>query len=1217
MLQVDVLGKRLVVGTRRLGVVEQGKGLAYVFQNNGSSWLAETQLAPESSSGGGAVGGAVAIQESRILLSHGTPMSDLQPPEVSSMLPANMDQVVETQNVTELRIIFSETIVKDSDTAAFRIFQKVAPQASVINITVGSDQVRLENSDKAQLLDGEHKEGSYGDTVVVNVGTDTLLPDHEYYILVDNGAFADLAILPNIWEGVFDEDDWTFRMGGGCYVTKTGCSVQGDKTFFQTFRDWKGEAEKNALTSQEACLLRARVHHVGCQQPVELPTRVLFEATGATRAFPPGCWISQPSCSNESAANKLGLYQDKDESVMLSGVDHEAACFARAKVHSELCQNPVSVPTVAEYRGADTQTAWPLGCFITAEVCHNKPELEGITAAIDLALSENETACLEHAELVHKECRNRPFETVYTHFRRTNKVVGAPAGCWLRNPICVDIPAKATPEWTLDLDLEAQANRSACLQRASEAHTKCNNTCSMDSQAEFRGLPGGAQMARTTFAAVHCKVAEWGPYGTCSRPCGTGRKIRHRTILQHPCRGGNSCPDTVGMDECNTHVCPMPCEVAPWIVWGQCSAECEGGEQIRTRKVMQPPIGTGTPCPELEETRVCNTEACSAACELSDWGKFGRCSAACGANEGVQTRYRKVITPDPKGRPCGKVEEKRVCNSAPCPVHCQLSDWAEFSNCTKVCGSGSQSRYRSVTVEPEYGGTECASLNETRVCNSQPCKVLAVDVVTVTEEARVATADTVAEVAEEILQKQQMSGGLLERAQVGLDRAGEVVASVGGEPAAPWAAKVVRWIPLLDSKQLKQETLFTFGVRRLDEITAAVTAGNRIVSQLRAEENEVGAAAVERATGSMSAAADSLQQLLDAAAAVRQLKQQAMLATKGGAGGAKIVEDNAKLKREGEELKQAAAAAAAAVAAAIASGDAAAIASAKAAETAVRAQAIANVQQQKEAEAEVVAMTRMVELQKDVEGAVQSKSDGASVQVTVNNLRAAEAAVQEAQGDRVAMVTQTAAAQVQATAAALERALTSGDPAVIAAAQTTANAAARSLEEAEGKLACIYTPWQQWNPCSERCGGGDQSRTRAVTNQAEVRGVDGAEEGANCGRIKESRRCNTNMCGVNDCQLSEWSPFGVCSATCGGGLQSRTRTVTSPSAAGGAAGCGDLSESRECGTGDDIHSHVCTLSYCVILLQRNARLTVNWETGLTGQPAQPHVGAARKLDLGQ
>jgi hypothetical protein len=305
-LAVDVLGKRLVVGTRRLGVVEQGKGLAYVFQNNGSSWLAETQLAPESSSGGGAVGGAVAIQESRILLSHGTPMSDLQPPEVSSMLPANMDQVVETQNVTELRIIFSETIVKDSDTAAFRIFQKVAPQASVINITVGSDQVRLENSDKAQLLDGEHEEGSYG----------------------DNGAFADLAILPNIWEGVFDEDDWTFRMGGGCYVTKTGCSVQGDKTFFQTFRDWKGEAEKNALTSQEACLLRARVHHVGCQQPVELPTRVLFEATGATRAFPPGCWISQPSCSNESAANKLGLYQDKDESVMLSGVDHEAACFA-------------------------------------------------------------------------------------------------------------------------------------------------------------------------------------------------------------------------------------------------------------------------------------------------------------------------------------------------------------------------------------------------------------------------------------------------------------------------------------------------------------------------------------------------------------------------------------------------------------------------------------------------------------------------------------------------------------------------------------------------------------------------------------------------------------------------------------------------------------------------------------------------------------------------
>jgi len=50
-----------------------------------------------------------------------------------------------------------------------------------------------------------------------------------------------------------------------------------------------------------------------------------------------------------------------------------------------------------------------------------------------------------------------------------------------------------------------------------------------------------------------------------------------------------------------------------------------------------------------------------------------------------------------------------------------------------------------------------------------------------------------------------------------------------------------------------------------------------------------------------------------------------------------------------------------------------------------------------------------------------------------------------------------------------------------------------------------------------------------------------------------------------DCVLTNWSAFGDCSATCGGGTQNMTRSINTEAANGGAA-CGELSESRSCNT---------------------------------------------------
>ena len=48
---------------------------------------------------------------------------------------------------------------------------------------------------------------------------------------------------------------------------------------------------------------------------------------------------------------------------------------------------------------------------------------------------------------------------------------------------------------------------------------------------------------------------------------------------------------------------------------------------------------------------------------------------------------------------------------------------------------------------------------------------------------------------------------------------------------------------------------------------------------------------------------------------------------------------------------------------------------------------------------------------------------------------------------------------------------------------------------------------------------------------------------------------------------SDFGDWSVCSAECGGGIQTRTRTCTNPAPAHGGADCvGDSTETRECNT---------------------------------------------------
>jgi hypothetical protein len=115
----------------------------------------------------------------------------------------------------------------------------------------------------------------------------------------------------------------------------------------------------------------------------------------------------------------------------------------------------------------------------------------------------------------------------------------------------------------------------------------------------------------------------WTSWGSCDKTCGGGQQRRTRPVLTPASGGGTQCPDTEEYRPCNTMACttPVNCVVGMWTAWSACDKTCGGGQQRRTRPVTTPASGGGTQCPDTEETRPCNTQAC-----VSPGGNFNGCT---------------------------------------------------------------------------------------------------------------------------------------------------------------------------------------------------------------------------------------------------------------------------------------------------------------------------------------------------------------------------------------------------------------------------------------------------------------------------------------------------------------------------------------------------------------------------------------------------------------
>jgi hypothetical protein len=170
---------------------------------------------------------------------------------------------------------------------------------------------------------------------------------------------------------------------------------------------------------------------------------------------------------------------------------------------------------------------------------------------------------------------------------------------------------------------------------------------------------------------------------------------------------------------------PIDCKVNEWSDTS-CSKTCGGGTLTKTRTIVRQPQNNGLPCPSnlIREDVPCNQQTCAPIdCELSQWSEWSSCSKECddGSGSGIKTKTR-TITQQPKynGTACenNRIEEK--CNTQQCPVDCVVSDWGEWSECG-FCGNENKSRTRTIDVASAHGGRPCGKLKEEVPCNKQEC----------------------------------------------------------------------------------------------------------------------------------------------------------------------------------------------------------------------------------------------------------------------------------------------------------------------------------------------------------------------------------------------------------------------------------------------------------------------------------------------------------------
>ncbi|XP_077966935.1 uncharacterized protein LOC144420943 isoform X2 [Styela clava] len=223
------------------------------------------------------------------------------------------------------------------------------------------------------------------------------------------------------------------------------------------------------------------------------------------------------------------------------------------------------------------------------------------------------------------------------------------------------------PHWCPDgfhaSKVVSPCNEHSCPPRWSrwQAWSECPVTCGKGQIQRSRRCIGKGTCHGNKYEFRACYRppcwGEWSPYTPCTSSCGKGIRTRARK-----CRGATAA--VPGYDKCeglnkesitcNIQDCPKWEE---WSTWGKCSAPCDGGTMMRTRKCAQ-----GICKGRNNDVASCNYQPCP---YWDQWSTFSCCSVTCG--DGVKTRNRICRHGKQGEGGCqGPSDDVEHCNPNPC-----------------------------------------------------------------------------------------------------------------------------------------------------------------------------------------------------------------------------------------------------------------------------------------------------------------------------------------------------------------------------------------------------------------------------------------------------------------------------------------------------------------------------------------------------------------------
>ncbi|XP_057312319.1 coadhesin-like [Hydractinia symbiolongicarpus] len=162
----------------------------------------------------------------------------------------------------------------------------------------------------------------------------------------------------------------------------------------------------------------------------------------------------------------------------------------------------------------------------------------------------------------------------------------------------------------------------------------------------------------------------WQQWTPCVVTCGSGVQRRNRTCTSPaPANDGLNCvgPATVTRSCQLKKECPVNGGWCDWSTWSSCSTTCDNSTRYRMRECAEPaPMHGGSQCVKvngtngLEELQVesCYNEPCFRLGGWSEWANVTECSVTCGS--GTVTRKRKCYNPTPLGEASSCINSKNV-----------------------------------------------------------------------------------------------------------------------------------------------------------------------------------------------------------------------------------------------------------------------------------------------------------------------------------------------------------------------------------------------------------------------------------------------------------------------------------------------------------------------------------------------------------------------------